>query len=294
MATWAGDFSRKWPADLLEEARERSLPGLAAISAAQADVLLLTDIDYDAGLAALRALNAGLAEPYPHLFAARPNTGMATGRDLDGDGRLRGPRDAQGYGWFAGQGGQAILSRWPLRLAADHSEIPWRDVPDTAMAADDPAGDLQRLSSSAHWAVSVEHPVRPFTILTVAATPPVFDGPEDRNGRRNRDEVLLWLHALDGALGPVPGRPLVLLGNLNLDPDRGDGLRAAARRVLAHPALRDPLPGRATVDFPSVGPMRVSYALPSRDLRVADAGVMPAAEGAGPHGLVWVDLLLAD
>ena len=36
-------------------------------------------------------------------------------------------------------------------------------------------------------------------LLAHHPTPPVFDGPEDRNGRRNHDEAALWTAWLDGA-----------------------------------------------------------------------------------------------
>lgn len=261
------------------------------------DILLLTDFDYDASHAALSAMRDRLSAEgldYPHLFAARPNTGRTTGLDLDGDGRLGGPRDAQGYGWFAGQGGTAVLARFPVSLRVDHGALLWKDVPDSAIAADDPGVEVQRLSSSAHWALEVETPGGALTLLTLAATPPVFDGPEDRNGRRNRDEVLLWLHVLDGRLGEAPEGPVILAGNLNLDPDRGQGLREAAAEILSHARLQDPLPGQETVTWDSVGPMRVSYVLPDRTLAVLDAGITPPAQtpDLGPHRLVWVDLLI--
>ncbi len=297
VATWAAEFSRDGPGVLLRDMRRGALdPALGPIVEASADVLLLTDFDYDLDLIALDALRARLAErglAYPHVFARRPNTGMPTGRDLDGDGRLGGPRDAQGYGRFSGQGGLAVLSRLPLAPELDLTELLWRDVPDSAIAEDDPGHDIQRLSSSAHWALRAETPAGPLILMTLAATPPVFDGPEDRNGRRNRDEVLLWTHWIDGRLpGTVlPGAPVVLLGNLNIDPARGDGRREAAQAVLAHPRLTDPLPDLPTVSWDSTGPMRVSYVLPDATLGVAGAGVMDAVPEAGPHGLVWVDLV---
>ncbi|MGP6089113.1 endonuclease/exonuclease/phosphatase family protein [Antarctobacter jejuensis] len=294
VATWHGDFSRKGPGLMLVEFG-KAPPDLTPIIDTSPDILLLTDFDFDAGLAALAALRDGLSEKgadYPHLYAARPNTGMATGLDLDKDGRRGGPRDAQGFGWFPGQGGLALLSRYPVTPLVDHSGLLWQDVPDSAMAPDDPGMDLQQLSSSAHWAVRVDAPGGPLTLLTLAATPPVFDGPEDRNGRRNRDEVLLWTHVLDGRLGDPVQAPVVLIGNLNLDPERGDGLRDAAQSVLAHPRLQDPLPKVPTVSWDSTGPMRVSYVLPDALLQVSRAGVTPPAPDLGPHGLVWVDLSL--
>ncbi len=273
---------------------EKPVPGIATILDAKPDVLLLTNFDYDAEHVALAALKTRLASKgltLNHLFALKPNTGMPTGVDVDGDGRRGGPRDAQGFGYYTGQGGQAILSRYPLVLLDTKTELLWRDTPDSLIAKDDPVGDEQRLSSTAHWAVSAALGSGPITLMTLAATPPVFDGPEDRNGRRNRDEVLLWAHELD-AKPEVYKDPVVILGNFNLDPARGDGLRAAAKHVLGHPRLQDPLPNAPTVKWERVGEMRVSYVLPDRSLSVTDAGVMPPEPNAGPHRLVWVDLEL--
>ena len=77
-------------------------------------MLLLLDLDYDLDGLALAAFAdlltaAGLA--LPHRIALRPNTGMATGLDMDGDGRFGTLDDAQGWGRFAGAGGMAMLSR---------------------------------------------------------------------------------------------------------------------------------------------------------------------------------------
>jgi hypothetical protein len=59
--------------------------------------------------------------PYPHRFAAPPNVGQPTGVDLDGDGRTWRARDAHGYGLFSGDGGMAILSRFPIGAVRDFS-----------------------------------------------------------------------------------------------------------------------------------------------------------------------------
>lgn len=299
IATWHADLSRKGPGLLLRDLlRSEAELGAVADQIVQVgpDVLLLTDIDFDHGLVALGALRDGLASrglAFDHMFSQRPNSGMPTGLDLDGDGLLGGPRDAQGYGWFSGQGGQAVLSRHPVTLRMDLSNMLWRDAPNSLMTAHDTGREIQRLSTSAHWALDIETPNGVLGVLTVAATPPLFDGPADRNGRRNRDEVLLWLHALDGRLPEYNPRGLfVLVGNMNLDPDKGDGLRRAVRQVLDHPALQDPLPDQPTVEWSGPGTMRVSYVLPSADLAVRGAGVMPPVPGAGPHRLVWVDVVL--
>ncbi|ASP19896.1 endonuclease [Antarctobacter heliothermus] len=274
---------------------DKVVPDLSPIMSTEPDVLVLTDIDYDAGLVTLSKLRDVLQEAgldYPHQLSVRPNTGMPTDLDIDGDGRRGGPRDAQGFGWFSGQGGMAVLSRFPVDLLADHSKVLWKDTHDSTIAKDDPAFAIQRLSSSTFWAVRVAAPDGDLTLLTLGATPPVFDGPDDRNGRRNRDEVLFWAHVLNGDHGPIPEGPVAVIGNLNLDPERGNGLHEAARTLLTHPRLQDPMPGVQTVAWDSTGPMRVSYVLPDRSVTVGENGVTPPSPDLGRHGLVWVDLAL--
>jgi len=326
------DLSRDGPGLLLRDILKRDDPqvqaALTMIGAAQADVILLTGVDYDHGLAALGALADALAvagRPYPTRFALRPNTGQATGLDLDGDGRRGGPRDAQGYGRFAGEGGMALLSRYPVDIAGvrDFSGFLWRDLPSAllprGMAPD--AMVLQRLATTGHWEIPLILPDGGrLRLLAWHATPPVFDGPEDRNGRRNHDEAAFWQRLIDGQLPmPPPERPFILLGDANLDPVDGDGLPAAIAGLLTHSALQDPAPrGMAaltdpaqsgdpaldTADFTArggPGRLRVEYILPSADLRVTDSGVLwpenesalaETARLASRHYPVWVEITI--
>lgn len=296
------------------------------------DILVLTDIDWDAGSAALTAFNDSLAAPYPHFFSAQPNAGFDSGMDLDGNGRLAEARDGWGYGRFSGDGGMAVLSRWPIDTSTvqDFSTMLWSDLSGaTAPMASDgtpfPSAEVwkaQRLSSTGHWALPIETDIGTLSLLIWSATPPVFDGPEDANGLRNRDELRLWEQVLDGTLGdPLTGSP-ILIGNANLDPSDGQGLRESMARVLADPRLTDPTPrsegamqaadpghsGNPALDTagwegPVPGNLRVSYVLPSAQLTVTEAGTFwPAPDDplapllgddgllAGPHRLVWVDL----
>lgn len=298
MAAWGAELSRDGPGLLLRDLLKGEDPGLAAVAgvlgATRADVVLLTEMDWDADGAALGALAEVLTAAgldYPHRLALEPNAGVPTGLDLDGNGRLGEARDAQGYGRFRGDGGLALLSRWPLSLRADLSGLLWADLPGARPPPGTPA--TQRLSSTGHWVVEVATPEGPLTLLAWAATPPVFDGPEDRNGLRNADELALWRHVLDGGEAPAP---FVVLGNANLDPEAGQGLRAEMRAFLADPRLQDPLQGLPTADWPEPpegpGDLRVTYVLPSADVAVTGAGVVapPDPLAAGPHRLVWSDL----
>jgi len=211
----------------------------------------LTDFDYDRDQLALKAFAERLG--FAHHFSALPNTGMATGLDLDQNGYLGDARDAQGYGRFSGDGGMAILSDWPLTLKEDFSRFLWRDLDGATMPPmPEDIADIQRLSTAAHWIVRVDHP-QPFDLWTYAATPPVFDGPEDRNGLRNRDELRLWSEIMDR---DAP-QNFIIMGNANLDPDDGDGLRDAMRSFLNDPRIQDPMPrskgGTAAADPDQTG-----------------------------------------
>ncbi|MGK7651063.1 endonuclease/exonuclease/phosphatase family protein [Roseovarius sp. B08] len=292
------------------------------IAAARPDIIALQGIDYDHDLTALRALGRRVAHhgyDMPHALALRPNSGMATGLDLDGDGRLGRARDAQGYGEFAGQGGMAVLSRFPILTddVRDLSGYLWRDMPGAQLQLMDGSpllspgvAAVQRLSTVAHWDVPIQVGDTTLRLLTFHASPPVFDGAEDRNGRRNHDEIVFWLHYLDGLLGEAPVKRFVLAGDANLDPVDGEGRRAAIRRLLADDRLADPKPMRDsaeakvgahkgdphldTVDWPAPDPgsLRVSYVLPSIDLRAVDSGMTRGEAEASRHRLVWVDLLV--
>lgn len=285
-----------------------------------ADVVLLTGVDYDRGLVVGRLLTDRLhllGASYPHLFALRPNTGMSTGLDLDGDGQRGDPGDAQGWGLFSGQGGMLLLSRLAVDQDAvrDFSGFLWADLPGALIpeGMEAEALALQRLPTTGHWEVPLILPDGGrLRLLAFHATPPVFDGPEDRNGRRNHDEAAFWLALLDGRLLlPPPEPPFVLIGDSNLDPMDGDGRPQAIRALLAHPALNDVTPrGMAapepqhkgdpaldTAVFAATGGLRVDLVVPGRGLPVTGAGVLRPAEtdplwpdlaAASRHFPVWV------
>ena len=280
------------------------------------DVLLLNEFDYDEELVALRVFlreylgeSQNGADPihYPHLFVTPVNTGVPSGVDLDGDGRTDGPADAHGYGRHPGQYGMALLSKLPI--AANHvrtfQNFRWADMPGHR----GPVHPKQRLSSKSHWHVPIRIADARFVhVLASHPTPPVFDGPEDRNGRRNHDEIRFWADYLTpyrsdyivddaGRSGGFGFGEFVILGDLNSDPRDGEA-SDSIRQLLEHSNVRDPMPfsrggGEAarqglvnalhrgdpeadTSDFsedPGPGNLRVDYVLPSWSLDVIDSGV---------------------
>lgn len=322
IATYSPDLSRDGPGLLYRDLTSGGDPQIAAvvqvIAAVDPDILLLTGIDWDFDNLALDALANLLADAgvdYPHRHASRPNSGMATGIDLDGDGRRGTPDDAQGYGRFPGESGMALLSRHPISGFTDHSGFLWRDLPGNRMPeVTQDAAAIQRLSSVAHWEFRLDIRGKPLSLLCYSASPPVFGRVPERNPARNHDETAFWLERL-------PAAPFVLLGKSNIDPEDGDGQQEAMRALLAH--VQDPRPASKggmlaqqegangghrgdpaldTASWPgenSPGNLRVDYVLPSPGLVLRDAGVFwPApdeplagpAESASRHRLVWTDL----
>jgi hypothetical protein len=172
IATFNVEMARRGPGLLLRDIEKGDDPQITAIGGIIAhnapDILLLNGFDYDYNNAALNAFANTLAKQgitYLHNFALLPNTGMPTGLDLDGDGKTGTPRDAQGFGRFSGQGGMAILSRYPVDPAdvVDFSAMLWAQFPGAAIPLNpdgtrfpsDGVYAFQRLSTTGHWVVPV-------------------------------------------------------------------------------------------------------------------------------------------
>ncbi|MEM9970515.1 MAG: endonuclease/exonuclease/phosphatase family protein [Pseudomonadota bacterium] len=311
--------------DILDGKDRQVAAVVSVLRSADADAVVLASIDHDRHAHALNAL-ADLIGDYPHRFSAPSNRGLAPDIDRDGDGWPGEAEDAQGHAAFRGQGGLAILSRFPIDRGAveDFSSHLWRSLPEHT--APDLAAPDQRLSTTAHWTVPLLLPGGDrLTLATWHATPPVFDGPEDMNGRRNHDEAAFWLHWLDGAFGVSPDR-FVIAAAANLDVVDGDGRPSALLRLLSHENVTDPEPrshggvqaaaaqggvndtqngdpALDTADWSDdprrPGNLRVDYVLPSSAFAVTASGVLWPTDDtslrrdvldASRHRLVWVDL----
>ena len=203
---------------------------------------------------------------YPYRFVAPSNTGIPSGFDLDNNGRsdhagTGGGNDAFGFGLFPGQFGMAVYSMHSDRLPQASRTFQiflWKDMPG-ALLPDDPATAaphdwyspaelaIFRLSSKSHWDVPIEigHG-KDVHFLVSHPTPPVFDGPEDRNGTRNHDEIRFWADYItprpSGYIYDDAGRRGGLQPGAALRDRRRPELRPARRRQ--HPGL-DPAADRA-------------------------------------------------
>ncbi len=106
----------------------------------------------------------GDADPisYRYRYAAPSNTGVPSGRDLDGDGSIGGPGDAFGFGFFEGQFAFVVYSMYPIDTAGVRTfqEFLWKDMPGALLPIDPNTGesfyddgDLEifRLASPSGW-----------------------------------------------------------------------------------------------------------------------------------------------
>jgi len=341
VATFNANLTENKQGALLEKLQTGSFEKAAVIAEiiqrVDPDVLLINEFDHDAqgeGVAAFQRLylnkpqdNTASGKPsspifYPHVFIASVNTGLPTGIDLNQDGKTKGPADAHGFGRFPGQYGMAILSKHPIDNAIrTFQTLRWIDMPDALLPKDwysQEAQNVLRLSSKSHWDVPILIDGKPLHLLAAHPTPPAFDGPEDRNGKRNHDEIRLWAdyvtHGKSGYIvddnqqrgGLAADKMFVILGDYNADPHDGSSRPGAIQQLLNHPRIHHkPTPtshGAAqaaertggtnqthfsdpaadTGDFndtPAPGNLRVDYALPSNNLTVTNAGVFwPAQE----------------
>ena len=327
LATYHSDAARQGPGLLLHallQGKDPQLNALAQVIAVlDADILLLHDIDLDAGGATSAALGRFLAQngaPYPHILAPMPNAGVPSGLDLNGDGRLGRANDALGFGAFRGQGGMVLLSRLPIITEdlIDFTGLLWRDLPGANLPTHSDgtpfpsaaALDVQPLSAVGAWAVPLRLPggAGRLWVMAFHASPPVFDGREDRNGRRNADELRLWAQVLDGTMTPaLPGQYFVLMGVTNIDPVWGEGRRDGLQRLAQHPGLHpdktSPHQGLPTVDWSGLGLglRQASRIFPARSLPLRGGGVLwptpPSPEAgifakASRHRPVWLDIAI--
>ncbi len=332
--TFNTDLARKGPGllvrDLMRGDAQDVTSALARIAALTPDIAVLRGIDFDHDLVAIRLMQealAALGHEMPFRFAFAPNSGLPTPFDLDRDGRFGRARDKQGFGFFRGNGGMAILSRYPIRHeeARDMSGYLWQDLPGATWPVTsngyyytEAEMSLLRLHAVGAWDVPIALPTGVVHILASHASPPVFDGPEDRNGLRNAAELSFWALYLSGALpdwpDPNPASSILAAG-LNADPNDGEGAHDALAALLTHPALQDPQPASAggvahanadhisdprhdTVDWPEddrmPGNLRVDYLLPGIGFEIEAAGVDWPVTTQDPglgsaHKPVWLE-----
>ena len=321
------------------------------------DIILLNEFDYMADTATgvqafiKRYLNTAQegqqAIDYPYFFVAPVNTGVDSGLDLDRDGEASGVAgDAFGFGYYPGQYGMVILSRYPIvtQKSRTFQHFLWRDMPNGLLSSirdvrgaawySEAAQTVLRLSSKSHWDVPIRIGEQTLHVLASHPTPPVFDGDENRNGKRNHDEIRFWSDYLTGAQlpqaaayiyddkghqGGFQGERFVVMGDLNANPDEGEAHGSAITKLLNHPLVNTQVipksvggeqarPGNKFAgSHTAAWGMRADYVIPSKNgLAVVASGVFwptqdePQARlianrrASSDHRLVWLDVQLTE
>ena len=333
VATYNTSMYRTTPGGLLADLADPSIDQIRGIAMVlqvkRPDVVFLNEFDYDDQGAAIAlfqenflSVSQGGEDPidYPYTYAIPSNTGIPSGVDLNNDGNTAGEvgteeyaQNSFGYGRFPGQYASAILSKYPLDLdnARFFQEFRWNDMPDNRIPTDyysDEAIAVLRLSSKNHSDIPVLVGGHTLHLIGAHPTPPAFDGPEQRNVRRNHDEVRFihdyiraaesaYIYDQQGTTGGLDEEAFfVIVGDLNADPNDGGSSEAIAA-LLADPRLVDPLPesdggehfgnlrGGANDEHtgehkhdtalfsPLVGNLRVDYAIPSSNLTLESSAV---------------------
>ncbi len=339
VATFNVSFNRAKPGELksdIDKGDEQIRLVAAIIRTVKPDIVLLNEVDYSAtDDNAASFASKFLADPnpdvlgnaawsMPYSYSASVNTGEPSGIDLNANGKTTDPEDAWGFGKFPGQYGMAVLSRYPIVKSEVRTfqKLLWSTMPGAMRPQDPQTGKSYydddtwkrlRLSSKSMWDVPIETPQGKVSIIASHPTPPAFDGPEDRNGCRNHDEIQLisdyisdssqakaYLVDDQGHIGPIaPSRAFFILGDLNSDPIDGESKHEAIARLIAHPNVaqvdaptsvgamlmakqqgqrneQHTAPHNSdTADFfdGQVGNLRVDYVLPSKAIRVQNSQV---------------------
>jgi len=318
------------------------------------DIILLNEFDrFDDSHKNIRYfLNKYLAQQqngqssinYPYFYQGAVNTGVKVHDELNHDSTVnQKPSDSHGFGYFEGHFGMALLSKYPIdvKQIRTFQYFKWRDMPgalkpinpETKQAwFSDKTWKALRLSSKSHWDIPVNINGETIHILASHPTPPVFDGPEDRNGKRNHDEIRFWFDYINGEQahyiyddlghrgGLAPQEAFVIMGDQNASIINGDAIYTKSSQgiyaLLHSNKIQDPMPkslGGKQHDKKNINAqyhtaywgMRADYILPSAiGFTIKDSGVfwpqktdetyhlIKDRQASSDHRLVWVDVEL--
>ncbi|CAG5004149.1 hypothetical protein DYBT9275_03308 [Dyadobacter sp. CECT 9275] len=322
------------------------------IQTVRPDVILLNEFDYiqDPKSGILQFIEGYLNQgqngkqgiDYPYYYYTTVNTGQPSPFDLDNNGKSeKFGSDAWGFGLFPGQYGMVLLSKFPILTdqVRTFQHFKWKDMPGALQTKKADGTDWYSpeawnqfpLSSKSHWDIPVGIGKKVIHILASHPTPPTFDGAEDRNGKRNHDEIRFWqdyihpakssyIYDDKGKTGGLAEKTrFVILGDQNASPDEGNAISSGIRSLLADSKINAENSPASTggaqhsannvfaKNHTAFWRMRADYVLPSRwGFKVRESGVFWPAKGepmaelvekreaSSDHRMVWVKVALTD
>jgi endonuclease/exonuclease/phosphatase family metal-dependent hydrolase len=347
LGRYADGVSAQILIDELSDGNSKHIQNIAKIiQTKRPDVLLLNEFDYienpkegieqfiEAYLNVLQGDSKAI--DYPYYYYSTFNTGVDTEFDLNGDGKFEGnTNDAYGYGRYPGHYGMVLLSKYPIIKSEVRTfqYFKWKDMPGHLKTIKEDGEDFYspeawekfRLSSKSHWDVPLEIEGKTIHVLASHPTPPGFDGEEDRNGKRNHDEIRFWkdyisdnnadyIYDDEGNKGGLSSETFIIMGDLNASPNEGNAMREGIRGLLNHEKVNDDFtpsskggeklsPNNTYAKYHTAfWKLRADYVLPSIDLDVMDYGVFWPVEGeplhelmldreaSSDHRMVWVKI----
>lgn len=317
------------------------------IQRTNADIILLNEFDYIAdpakGINTFKvkyleqSQNGQTAIDYPYVYLAPVNTGVSVPE------AARSKRLTHfGFGRYPGQYGMVVLSRFPIATSKVRTfqNFLWQDMPNHLMPVEkdgsawypEHSAKQMRLSSKSHWDLPINVCGNDIHLLASHPTPPVFDGEEDRNGRRNHDEIRFWADYINadvnsyhyddsGSTGGLKTHDsdsamFVIAGDLNANDIEGDAYPGAMSQLLEHNKINNysaPTSKGGAENKPdnpnapahtAYWGMRADYVVPSASLTVVDSGVfwpersdeafrlVKDRSASSDHRLVWAELAL--
>ncbi|MEI6895655.1 MAG: endonuclease/exonuclease/phosphatase family protein [Colwellia sp.] len=275
---------------------------------------------------------------FPYFYQGAVNTGVNSGLDIDGNGKKgQLPGDGYGYGHFPGHFGMALLSKYPIDFAniRTFQYFKYHDMPDALKPIDavtnkpwysNTVWRALRLSSKSHWDIPVNVNGKVIHILASHPTPPVFDGPENSNGKRNHDEIRFWsdyistdkahyIYDDNGIKGGLNAKSrFVILGDLNASNVDGNAINSGIAALLNNDKIQDAMPksqagkqhspeNSNAKHHTALWRIRADYVLPSvAGFTLNNSGIFWPLEidddyrlikerkASSDHRLVWVEL----
>lgn len=275
-----------------------------SISAADADVVVLTNMDAEQGAVDTfkdqylnNVADNRLDVNYPYSYLAVGSKGMQSGADLNSDGVIGSAEDAWGQGAFEEQGSVVVLSKYPVDEAkiTAVSKLKWQDVENGQQNHTGLSGVLAAsipVMNTGLWDIPIEFRGQQVHVVATQTEPEGEN--EDFSQARHNDELKVisdYIAGKDYVLTDN-GRPaagvgdekFVVAGALDLQDSSENGIKSFLNGFAREDALND----------------SGSYLIPDSSWQITGQGRIEQSEpllgeaipdsGEEPGSLIWTDV----